>query len=199
MADTPFQMPTRQRLEVEKFDEIVRSVSAVDSNHRMVHEGFMHYAINFELAVPDGVTRYTLLRTGTKPVHLKGFTVRASEGPININLYEDTPLATIPSPIGTPLPTFNMNRLSGRVAETLMWQDVQVQGSPLQLGTLFLGNLFIPGDGNEKGVIGQSTFEELILLPNTDYLFTLNNDPAGAGAADISAAIAFYETDFPAP
>lgn len=194
MADLPWQPPTLQFNETTKFDPFARSVSVITEAHRLIHEGLFYYAFRTEFDIPDGDFRYALFRTGNIPVHFKGLNIRASEGPVNLNFFEN---ATIndPSPLNE-IVVQNANRLSSNMAQMKIFalgDGAGIISSPI--GLPFLGNLFVPANGN-AGVEGETGIEELVLLPNTDYVLEVQNDPAGGGTADIQITIAFYELDW---
>lgn len=177
--------------ENRKFDKFSHAITTIKEEHRLTHDGMVFYRTYFEAGVPDGDSRSALFRTGAIPVHFKRLTISASEGPIIVDMAEDAVVDTL----GTLLPTLNANRLSSNTPLAEFYASDTVFTS---LGSPILGNLFIPGQGNNAGVTGETgSLEEIILKPNTDYSITLTNDPAGAGDADINLVFVWYELSYP--
>lgn len=196
MADLPWQQPTQVFNEQNKFDQDTRAVAAVDPIDRLTHEGFVFYGFAAEAAIPDGDFRYIMMRTGELLPHFKRMEISSSEGPVNVQAYERdvSPLIDLAafSPAPVEIPVFNANRAIGTAPQAKFYSFGDVApASPL--GELFLGNIFIPQDAN-TGVVGNSRVSELVLKGNTDYILEIQNDPAGAGTANMSLFFQWFET-----
>lgn len=190
MANTRLRK-NRAVMEANSFDPFHYAQTVISDEHRLTHDGMVFYTFGSELDIPDGQTRNWAFRTGAIPPHFKRISINASEGPVIVELNEEPTFTG-----GTPAANVvNCNRLSSNVPLTQLITgidslDVSDPGTPL------LGALYIPQAGNQ-GVSGESGLvEEFVLKPNTDYLFTLTNDPAGAGTADIYVGIVFYEISY---
>ncbi len=170
-------------------DPRAHAVTVISEEHRLTHDGMVFYFQRSETGVPDGAFRRTLFRTGAIPPHFKRVKVTASEGPVIVELYENA----VVDVLGPQVAVLNANRLSPRTPLTTVFSDTTFtnDGDPL------LGSLYIPASGNQGVEGGTDAIEELVLMPNTDYQFALQNDPAGAGTADIVAQLIFYEIDYP--
>jgi hypothetical protein len=194
MADVPWTLPTEIKSERNKFDPFSRSVSMITERHRLIHEGLFYYCVANELAIANNSFRYILLRTGNIPPHFNAIEITATEGPFNVSLFEGASVDLTGSPsAGTLVEGFNANRLSSNVAGLQAYSLGDTAPSPL--GAMFLGNLFVPFDGR-NGITGSSKVEELILLPNSDYIMSLHNDVQGGGSADAHIFFSFYELDW---
>lgn len=188
MADNFRNSPSDE--EKFKFDSYAHATTTMDEEHRLIHDGMVFYRPYFETAVADDTSRTALFRTGATPPHFKRFNVSASEGPITVSLREDAVVTTL----GTELDTYNLNRLSSRVSLAKFYGADTVFAD---IGNPLLGDLFIPGGGNNVGIAGTTAaIEEFILKPNTDYSLTVTNTPAGSGASDISVAMVWYEIGY---
>lgn len=170
------------------FDKFANARTVIEEEHRMIHDGFLFYRTYSESDIPDGTSRTSLFRTGAIPPHFKRLTVTASEGPVVITLSEGADVATL----GTPLESFNANRVSSTVPLAQFYASDTVFNN---IGSPILGGLFIPaGASSNSGVAGSTgAVEELILKPNTDYALDFLNDPAGSGTLDINTTFVWYE------
>lgn len=177
--------------ELRAYDPRAHAVTVIEELHRMTHDGFLFYLQRSELAVPDGDFRRSLFRTGSIVPHFKGFFVAASEGPVIIELFEDTIVDTL----GVEIIPLNANRNSDNLATAKFYNadtTFIADGDPL------LGGLYIPQNSGQ-GVTGGtgSLLAELVLKPNTDYQISFQNDPAGSGTADIVGQFSWYEPNYP--
>jgi len=171
------------------YDPLVHATTIIEEEHRLIHDGMVFFAFGNEQAIPDGESRYWTLRTGNIPPHFKRITIGASEGPVIVTLTENPTITDI----GTQAANLvNLNRMSSNLPLTQIFVGTtfSAPGSPV------LGDLYVPQQGNQ-GVSGESSaVEEIILASNTDYLFQLQNDPAGAGTADVYVNLVFYEISY---
>lgn len=179
------------------FDPFHHALTVINEEHRLIHQG-MVFAINAaELDIADGAVRQGLYRVQGTPVHLKRFSISASEGPVIMTVYESPNYDDVGSPQANP--TINLNRMSSKTSTMLVTGAPLLLGNPLagaDRGDPVLGSLYIPQNGN-TGVTGETgAIEELLLASNTDYLIEFQNDPAGSGTADVFATIVWYELSY---
>lgn len=196
MADQPWELPTPVFNERVKFDQDTRAVANIDPLDRFTHQGFAFYGFDAELAIPNGAFRYILMRSGDLLPHFKRVEIAASEGPVNVNVYErdESPLIDLTSfsPQPEEIPVFNANRVIGTAPQAKFYKLGDVAPTS-PLGERFLGNIFIPQAG-QQGVVGNSRVAELVLKANTDYIMEIHNDPAAGGAADMTLFFQWFET-----
>lgn len=153
----------------------------------MLHEGFVFYTNATGTPIPSGEVGYGLLKTGSGVIHLKRLSLAAGEGPLTIELYENS----VVSADGTPNTIINANRLSPYETSLEVFDAPTVTdpGDPL------LGQLFVPGSGNNTGVVADTgTVEEVILKPNTNYLIAVAN--GFTQEITVGYTLVWYEVDW---
>jgi hypothetical protein len=174
--------------EADKFDVLTRSVSAIDSTHRMTHEGFLHHTSGKLTGLLDTGVQDVLISVpaATFP-HFHRATISFGAGDIDIVVSE----GATTSDDGTPSPVFNTNRNSAIANGTQIFIDPTVTG----VGTVFHTQWAVPtaaGIGaSEQGIANVTSGEEWILKPSTKYLLRITNN--SGSTIDMRYELFWYE------
>jgi len=170
------------------FDPWTHSITVIQENHRMIHDGFFYTGNARDAAVANGAKFYMLIQVPAFVfVHLQIFKVTGDGGPLEYDLHEGTTF----SDAGTPVEMFNRNRNSSNTLGVTVTQDptVTVEGPVIDFS--YIPD---PGGGN-AGVIDSTAFGEFLLEQGQDYLIGVHN--ISGQARDITASIAIYQPQYP--
>jgi hypothetical protein len=179
-------LPVIARVDGISIDEIGGALPVNDGPHIHIHEGHtgvVSYKTDDASPLSDNGTLNFLIQTGSRAVHL---VIRmAFGGDCELEIYEGTTFTN-----GTAMQVIAKNRykvLPPGFATVI--RDVTVSAA----GTL-LFNFFFPGGsgGNAQGV-SETTRDEWILAPNTNYLVRGTNRAGTNQPAAI--AIEWYEEE----
>ena len=153
--------------------------------HKQVHSSKMFSAGYHVPTLADNGNLDILIQVGANPIHIG---VRGSIGGDGRGFIYEAP--TI-SDVGTALVAANHRRSSSNVTTAIITHTPTVT----LVGTQFNGTFYIPGGAGGKAIGGEAVgFDsELILAPNTDYLYRLTNISGQAREAAMHAT--FYEPD----
>ena len=163
------------------FDSITGAFSNIDIGHKKIHDGNNFNASISSLAVANAGNLDIRFKTGAKVPHLTlTFT---STGKSTFKIYE---AATISA--GSALTSYNSNRNKATASTVTITSapTVTATGSTLVYDGLLNGG----SGGLTAGAMG-ATRNELVLIPNTEYLIRLTNT-AGT-AQDLNIAMSWYE------
>ncbi len=154
-----------------------------DSLSREPHRDAIVQATDYATAV--ATPRDYLFRTGsTKDIHLV-FGVVAS-GAAKIELYEG---ATI-SGVGTPVPTFRMNRQTVKSTEALIFHTPTIGADGSRIQQLY--NAGTGAGGNQSGgQVAAHDDAEWLLKRSTDYIIRI----IPSASSTISITMEWYEVD----
>lgn len=167
-------------------DEYSGAIQTIDSAHYRVHRG-QAFGYSLKTTLAAGASAFLLGKMGSGNVHFRHFTIGATDGPIDFELFE-APTTTANGTLQTSL---NRNRASSNTSNISIYLGPTVTSN----GT----RLFINGvlaDASFFSTVTSETTEpeEWILKSNTDYLIRLTNN-ASAGTATLYAGFFWYETD----
>jgi hypothetical protein len=167
---------------VAHVDEFTPALVTIDSVHEMHHLGLIFSSFLVDLALGAASDLEVLVRTAVGQVAHARLRSSASAD-YRLLSFE----AVESSADGAAVARINRNRVSANTAATLVFSGPTVTGD----GTL-LSDGFVPGGstGNAPGG-SSSSFEELVLAADTDYLLRLTNLTAGEIIA--SMALDWYE------
>lgn len=151
-----------------RIDDESKAILMINTDHYEVHQGNM-YSITYlqphgsELANDASVE--ILFVVGAKEAHLES--KLSTGGDFEIRLFEGTTV----SAAGAAIPSFNRNRESAKTATATVTSAPTVTGDGTELAARF-----VPG-GTGGLTPGESvrTGTEIILAPNTNYLFRVTN------------------------
>ena len=169
--------------ELEKFDPYSASVTVIDENHRMIHDGayFELWRADATLGIGGVVDLLLAVPALTFP-HLQDITLEASDAPVVLEMYEDT----VTSADGTALPVFNKNRNSSNTPDTVVSVAPTITGVGTQIK-----RAAITSPAGSSIVFSQTKSGEWVLKPDTKYLVRVTNN-SGA-VIDFNITIGFYE------
>lgn len=190
MADNFRDNPSDE--EKYKFDPFAHSVTVIQEEHRLVHDG-MYFSVNYAFSgLANGASVDIVLSTpvGVFP-HLRAWKFALSDGPCAFSLFEN-PTVTIG---GTDLTPVNNNRASSRTAQTTVKADPTITVT----GNSLLEAAYVPDPGGgfftSPGTTAGDVSEEWVLNQNEDYLLRLTNN-SGPGTIDGSLYMVFYELQY---
>ena len=171
--------------EQRKFDPYSHSVTVIDENHRMIHDGFWYELFQEDLALANGASVEVLLSVpaGTFP-HFQELELDTDGGPVRVFLYE----GTTTSADGSELTWINKNRNSSNSPSTQVFVSPTITDD----GTL-LKRKAAPNSG-PLTVFNQSQGGEWVLQPSTKYLIRITN--ASGAAREVNITIAMYEIGY---
>lgn len=167
-------------------DEITGAIAVIDTVHHEIHEGEMvvvSYKSPNASPIADDATISFLIQTKAKTAHI---VIRLSfGGDCEIEIYEDT---VFTGGTGTAMTVFNKNT---NKATPSGYSTVRRDVTVTNVGTLKY-NFFFPGGtgGNAQG-ISESTRDEWLLKPNTNFLIRGTNRAGNVQPG--SLAIEWYE------
>ena len=167
------------------FDNISGAPYWIDVAHYEIHYGGMFHAEHAVASVANNVAVNVLFRTGDTPDHTI-FEVSVG-GQSTVQLWE----APTFGDLGTAIPSWNMNRVVTRTANTLLYHTPSITAT----NEITLINRIIPGGSTaQTRVGGQSTKGvEWVLAANQDYLLRSTN--TSGGAVPVSVMFEWYEGD----
>lgn len=151
--------------------------------HAKIHEGKL-FNFNYTASVNNAANADLLLRVGAKPLHLS-FSAEMV-GQYTLTIYE----APTTSANGTAITIVNNNRLSANLPLSAVGYTptVSVVGTSIW-SKLGAGGTTTPTRTQVQTGVRQD--EELILLPNTNYLIRMNN--SSTATQTVSLNFDFYE------
>ena len=164
------------------YDPVSGAPYWIDVAHYEIHYGGMFHAEHTVASVANNNAVNLLFRTGATPDHTI-FEV-AVGGQSTVQMWE------APTVIGGELvPSWNMNRVITRTANTLLYHTPTVTAT----SAITLVNRIIPaGSTAQTRVGGQSSKGvEWVFAPNTEYLLRITN--TSGGNIPISAVFEWYE------
>lgn len=168
-------------------DQLTGSVTTIDEQHRLIHEGMVYTCVDRQTSVANGANADWLLITNGAYPHFRKMHVALENADADLYLYEDTEV----SGNGTEVTPRNNNRNSTRVSNTQVFSGPTVT----DVGDTVLDQLYIPDTGGffATAAQGEDIGEEWILKPNTNYLIRLTNN--SGGAITVGLYLSFYEID----
>ena len=171
--------------EGRKFDPFSHSVTTIDENHRMIHDGFWFELFQEDVALLNGASVEVLLSVpaGTFP-HFQELELDTDGGPVRVFLYENT----VTSADGSELTWINKNRNSNNTPDTQVFVSPTITAD----GDL-LKRKAAPNSG-PLTVFNQSQGGEWVLAPSTKYLIRITN--ASGATREVNITIALYEIGY---
>lgn len=153
------------------------------SVHDHIHHGRLYSGNLYDRTVAASANLDALVVTPASPICHMRMIYRVG-GDSLITIYEDV----IVSANGSPVGTYNRNRLSSNVSGTLIYEGPTLSslGTPLEEHLAVGGSIDLFSTGSETSV-----FEEWIFKPSSKYLIRVNN--LTIGAIPINSQLDFYE------
>jgi len=167
------------------FDEISGAPYWIDVAHYEIHYGGMFHAEHSVASVANNGTVNLLFRTGDTPDHTI-FEVSVG-GQSTVEMWEAPTVAVT----GTLVPSWNMNRVITRTANTLLYHTPTISAT----SEITLVNRIIPGGNTAQTRVGGQSSKgvEWVFAANTDYLLRITN--TSGGAVPVSTVFEWYEGD----
>jgi hypothetical protein len=162
-----------------------RPMPSISTPHLRIHQGkFFHasYLVPHASPIADNASVDIFFTTGALSAHLLS-TINGA-GDIESRIY------TGPTATGnqTEQPSYNNNQNNSTESTSKMYFVPSVTVPGTQLG----GGVFLPGGSGPQSSGGNQTPDhELVLAPNTDYLFKTTN--VSGGALQLSIELGWYE------
>lgn len=157
-------------------DPLTGNVAVVEAEHLEIHRGNHRICADYSLAVAALAVVDLLIRPGDSYMHLT-FDIFASQGAI-VEVYE----GTIISALGTMKTTINNSRVGIPSVDQRVYEAPTVDTVGLKLFSL------LAGGARQAGIAERN--HELILNPNTNYLFRITSR---ANNNDIDWGFSWYE------
>lgn len=165
------------------YDAVSGAPYWLDVAHYEIHYGGMFHAEHAVTTVANGNTVDMLFRTGDVPDHTI-FEV-AVGGQSTVQLWESPTVNTV----GTAVPSWNMNRVITRTANTLIYHTPTITAT----GAITLVNRIIPAGATAQTRVGGQSSKgvEWVLAANKDYLLRITN--TSGGNIPVSVVWEWYE------
>jgi hypothetical protein len=164
--------------------DVSQALKVITAAHAKIHAGD-GWNLNYEAgSLGDGSTVNVAIRVGASSVHLRQYAFAAAATPSFVRLYEGVDIDST----GSSIPLINRHRDSSTSSDVTAVNGVVVGAGGK--GTL-LETSQLSGD-KKVGGNADSSYEEWILAPNTDYLVELTN--SSGAASDYNTFTAFFYT-----
>lgn len=151
--------------------------AVVTNNEAAIADARAYYISVFNAALGAGLDQEVLIRTAATETSLTS--IGTATGPSLVEFFENTTV----SDDGTPVPTFNRNRVSPQAsaAEVFVGPTVTDDGDSLGQYLIVGGG----GGGQSSSPIGTAEFPLEWILPPGQYLMRVTNQDVG----DISSSV----------
>jgi hypothetical protein len=155
--------------------------AGLEFDHAQIHlgHGFTHSSLHTSLAAAASLDH--VLLTGNFAVHLRLASFQASNAPGTVLIYEGP--TTSGGSTGTIM---NRNRVSTKTSQCTITEAPTVTDVGTQLDVAYL-----PAASNQSGLSDDLGRDEIILKPNTKYLFRYTN--GDNNSVDLVARFFWYE------
>ena len=164
-------------------DFVTGALEMIMTDHANIHTGDLYTAITKFNMLAAGTRKITFQTPATRYMHFRPSLISSTLDKLTIDLYEGSSGNTA----GTPLTAVNRNRISTKIAASVVTDNQTVTTNGTAIDQIYLGG------STTSGVIflGSGAEDELVLKQNTVYTLLFTN--GSASAQDVAVRLKWYE------
>lgn len=177
--------PNIAREHLRLYDSYSHSLTTIDEEHRLVHDGMAFGCSYVHPSLANGASLVMHFKTGSIPPHIRACDLVLQDAPCTIELYRG---ATVTADGTAIAEQGNVNHLSSNTATGAIYVGPTVSANGTRIR-----NKYVPDMGgtgiNTVGAVSSQFGEEQVFLPNTSYLLVITNN---TGLAIVVGMEAFW-------